>query len=174
MLPVTTQPPYCPGFWGSPYGKPRTIALRHHPHGYPLSKGIWMVRTGANRVELRYQERCWEEIESWCGPPGTGLIRPPGDWRPPEPPRPPRPPRPPYRPHYHFDDDGGSDDVEDVRTDQPLPVHSDNRRPGGGGVGDNSEQRWELIRQNSTGVVYADGWSVRIIGAGDAVIIQVF
>ena len=171
LLPVTTQPPFCPGFWGSPYGRPQRIEMRHYPHGFALRKGCWMVRTGTNRVELRYHEECWREIEEQCGPPGTGMLRPPPGWRPPGPPRPPKPPRPPYKPHYHFDDDGilpaSDDDADDLPETHVAHYGRDVSH------GSNSGQRWELVRQNSTGTVFADGWSVRIVGAGDALIIQV-
>jgi hypothetical protein len=100
MLPVTTDPPGHVGAWASPYGRPRTIELRRHNGHYVLPKGVWMVRTGPNRVELLIRDRdWWDDLHR---APGTGLIRPGPRPRKPPPPCPPSPCPP--EPGHNSDD----------------------------------------------------------------------
>lgn len=177
LLPVTTQPPFCPGFWGSPYGRPQRIELRHHDDGYRIPKGVWMVRTGCNRVMLIFVRNCERMFEDMCGPPGTGLIRPPDDWKPSAPGWWNKPHVTPYRTRrterLQFDDEGDYEPPADeapAETTAVVPRYNGH----GGGWGHNREERWELVRQNSTGVVFADGWSVLICGSGWATLIRVY
>lgn len=160
MLPVTPYPPRMPGSWGSPFGFPRHVELRHHPRGYVIPKGCWIVHCTTNRVEFR--------IEPWT--PDYGH----------------RPPRPPPRPPPK--DDCGSAwewlDEPLERTDDPdcppvLQCHVDGSGcgPGGGGPGGpghNEVQTWEVLAQGRSGPVFADGQNVRIKGSGTAEIIRVF
>lgn len=166
MLPVTPLWQRGPGYWGSPFARPRRIELRRHPRGYRIPKGIWLVKCGANRVEMM-----WRENDGFCDEPrrfpGTGMIGPrfppprpprppPPHCRPPRPPKPTWPPTPPPRP-------GVADPLAPPNWEPPWP------RPG-----DNRVHREELIRQFSTGVVYADGFSVVLCGTGEAIAIRIF
>jgi hypothetical protein len=153
LLPVTPFPMRGPGWWGSPFGRPIRVELRHHPRGVPLPKGVWMVRCGPNRVEL-----VWREDEDFDDEPrrapGTGLLRPPKHPEPPWPTPPPLVPR-------------SVNPAQDTRHGKPGGG-------GGPGPGHNALRREELIRPGSTGTVFADGHSVILSGAGEAIAIRVF
>ncbi|HEX3524845.1 MAG TPA: hypothetical protein VHT52_22505 [Stellaceae bacterium] len=95
MLPVSAWPPGPPGSQLSPFGRPRTINLRFHRHGYVLPKGTWVVQTGANRVVMFRPE-----VTHYNPPrvPGTGILPGQGPgYGPPRPLPPPIPPCPPTK-----------------------------------------------------------------------------
>ena len=171
LLPVTAHPPLCPGSWGSPYSRPRLIELRHHPRGYVLHKGIWMVRCGANRVELAIYE-CFEEEQR--RPPGTGMLP---HSPPPKPPlRPPRTngmpaatpaARPQLRPY--FEDDAHTPEARAQWQQSQCPPSPPPCPPIS-----NHIQWIVLVREGQVGTVFADGWNMQIRGAGDALIIRVY
>jgi hypothetical protein len=92
MLPVSAWPPGPPGDQLSPFGRPRTVNLAHHRHGFVLPKGAWVVQTGSNRVIMF---RPPVRAHNPARPPGTGFL--PGQAPTAAPLPPPAPPLPPPR-----------------------------------------------------------------------------
>jgi hypothetical protein len=148
MLPVTPWPLLGPGYWGSPFGRPHRVNVGQHPHGYRIPKGIYMVTTGPNKVELVYREDD-DFSDEPRRQPGTGLVTR----------RAPRPrPKPPSA---------------SASSPYPKPPPCP-KPPPPPGPGDNRWRRDQLVGNNTTGVVFADGWSVILSGAGEATTIRVF
>jgi hypothetical protein len=158
MLPVTPRWQRGPGYWGSPYGRPERIELRHFPHGYRVPKGVWMIVCGPNHVDL-----VWREDDDFDDEPrrmpGTGMIGP----------RRRRPRRTEPVPHSL----GAAATPRHCPVDPPWPKPPP-CPPGPPGPGDNSLRRTTLIQANTTGVVFSDGHSVILSGIGEATTIRVF
>lgn len=135
MLPVTPYPLRGPGYWGSPFARPRPIRVGHR-----IPKGVWMIQCGPNRVEIVWRENDDFDDEPRRAP-GTGMIRP------------------------------SRRDVPNPQFQQKPPKPPPCPPPGGGS---NSLRRAQLVRENSTGVVFADGHSVVLSGVGEATAIRIF
>ena len=144
MLPVTQWPPGRPGSWGSPFSKPHQVDLRHWREGFKLPKGVWMVKTGPNKVELIIEDED-EDREHEHAAEGAGITH-----------------GPPMLRRRRF----AKPEPED---EEPEAMHHKPPRPG-----DNSRVTFELIGEHTAGNVFADGWNVRITGSGEATIIRVY
>lgn len=155
LLPVTPQWQRGPGYWGSPFGRPHYVDLRHHQRGYRIPKGVWIIKCGSNRVEM-----VWRDCDAFRDEPrrfpGTEMIGPSWPKRPHRPKPPTRPPCPPPWRRY-------ADPLAPPNWEPPWPKPGDNRL-----------NREELVRPFSTGIVFADGASVVICGTGCATAIRVF
>jgi hypothetical protein len=172
VLPVTAWPPVRPGFWSSPFGAPATVRLSQHPHGFPLPKGCWLVRTQSNSVIFIIRPP--DPMEPYWVQPGTGIVHGMGP--------------PPHRPtwpderwhredHPHWPHARSDNPSQDTRHGLWPPGHPCHPGPGPGpGPGPHPPgTRIEtMVREHSFGIVFADGQNVRIVGTGDANAIKVF
>lgn len=177
MLPVQSFPPWRPGYSLSPFSRPVWVDVGRFRHGLIVPKGAWIIRTTSNVVEM-----------------ATGAMEPGPPIPPPSPPtpcrcrpkcvdpnaqsvvetarllgvgwpRPPRPPPPPPRtgPFYAYTRVRArtNEDVLQGRHWFPREIWS--------------RQRMVLSGQFRTApVVLSDGWNVRIIGPGRAMLMQAF
>jgi hypothetical protein len=164
MLPVTAWPPVRPGYWTSPFGEPVEVDPSRHRHGFPLPKGLWWVRTGANQVQ--WLIRAKDPMEPYWRTPGVGIVHGMG-----------RPPRIPTWPDQNWPSQGwpwagGHRPVRPPQGPPPRPPCAP--CPGPWPPPPGTVRSEVLVRPNSSGYVFSDGQNIRLFGAGRALVIKVF
>lgn len=205
MLPVQSFPPFHAGASGSPFSRPmRVVNVGHWPQGFLVPRGAWIIRTGANVVEMavaptrRGKPRpqfLHEWDRPWPRPPvGPGPPAPPprggktinvnlttdidvASWLPFPAPSWPQPPcsRPPPCPRW----------PPRLRpfyayTDVPAYTNDDwmRGRPFMRRDVWPPHGHWTMITLaqpfSVAPVILSDGWNVRIRGAGDALMMQAY
>lgn len=79
MLPSSAQVPGLPGSGLSPFGVPSWVNVGpYSPWGYILRRGKWMVRCGANSVQMFTM--VWPESIPYRNPPPPLRFRPAQSW----------------------------------------------------------------------------------------------
>lgn len=162
MLPVSAWPPGPPGASLSPFGRPRTINVSCHRHGYVIPKGAWYAHTGSNQVVMfvpSWRRDLYNQPDQQMGtgflpgsPPNPGRTRPTHDqclemWR------------------------AWQRATGITGPVMPIPGRVPPNWDGWRYV--NAPSR-TLVPPNSGGLVVADGQNVVITGGGCAHIIEAF
>lgn len=163
MLPVQSFPPWRPGYSLSPFSRPVVVNVGRFRNGLIVPKGAWIIRTSSNIVEMATGAMAPSPpCPPPCPPRRCGCSRcrsRPVDRPPPCPPPPPRVRGPVYA--YTNVRARTNEDVLRGRHWFPREVWS--------------RQRIQLSGPFQTApVILSDGWNVRVIGPGKAMLMQAF
>ena len=163
MLPVSAWPPGPPGASLSPFGKPQTVNVSCHRHGYVIPKGAWVVSTTSNQVMMFFPSWKRDLYHQPTKQMGTGFL--PG-----------APPNPgPTRPtHDQCLERMRAWERKTGRNFSPVLPNPGRNPPNWDGWAYVPAPGRTLVQGNSAGLVIADGQNVVITGGGCATITEAF